>query len=63
MGDFGEREPSFQNPELRFFDPAVRDVAMGRRPSRRLEGAGETERTQAGLVRRRLDGQVFVARD
>ena len=40
-GDFGEREPSFQTPELRFFDPASRDVAMGRRPRRRLEGAGK----------------------
>ena len=59
MGDFGEREPSFQNPGLRFFDPAVREVAMRCHPGRRLEGAGEMERTQTGLFRQRLDGEVF----
>ena len=60
MGDFGERAPSFRNPELRFFDPAVGDVPMWRHPGRRLEGAGEMERTQAGLFGQCLDGQVFA---
>ena len=42
------------------FEPAVRDVPMGRHPSRRLEGAGEMEGAQACLFRQRLDGQVFA---
>ena len=29
-------------------------------PGRRLEGAGEMERTQAGFFRQRLDGQVLA---
>ena len=60
FGNGAERKPVLRDQALRVLDPTAGHVTMRRRPGRRLEGAGEMERAEAGLARERLDGQVFT---
>ena len=60
IGNLDQRQTAFGDQRLGVFDPAVGEIAVRRRPGRRLEGPGEMERAEAGLVRQRLDRQVFA---